>query len=108
MDINSAFPSRYLKASDFADDPRDLVIARVTVEPVGKERLMKPILHFEGEGKGLVLNKTNASKLTSILGSKDTTHWTGKTVTCFSATVEFGGDMIDAIRVRASTANVPF
>jgi hypothetical protein len=108
MNIDVAFPSKYLKASDFEEGPRDVVIVRVIVEPVGKERLMKPILYFEGEEKGLVLNKTNASKLTSILGSKDTTHWTGKTVTCFSATVEFGGDMIDAIRIRASTANVSF
>jgi hypothetical protein len=108
MNIDAAFPSKYLKASDFEEGPRDVSIDRVAYEPVGKERLMKPVVYFKDEEKGLILNKTNASKLTSILGSKDTNHWTGKTVTCFSATVEFGGEMIQAIRIRASTADVPF
>ena len=69
---------------------------------------MKPVVFFEDEEKGLILNKTNGLKIAAIIGSRDTNQWVGKAVTLFPTTVEFGGDSIAAIRVRPPTNDAPF
>ena len=59
MDINSAFPSNYLKAADLRGGRVTVAIDSVVIENIGDED--KPIVYFQGKEKGLVLNKTNAN-----------------------------------------------
>jgi hypothetical protein len=100
--INDAFPSNYLKASDLQGRQPVVTIDRVEFEPVGRTREMKPILYFAGKDKGVVLNKTNANKIASLTGSTLTEDWTGMRVTLFATHVEFQGETVEAIRIKAA------
>ncbi len=103
MNIDSAFPSAYLKASDLGDSQPVVTIDRVEVEPVGRDKQMKPVLYFRGKEKGIVLNKTNSKKVCEIAGSHDTEDWGGVQVKLYATEVDFAGDMVEAIRIKAAT-----
>jgi hypothetical protein len=77
------------------------------IEPIGRDREMKPVLYFQGKEKGLVLNKTNASKIAQLLGSKDTDDWTGCQIRLYATEAEFGGETFEAIRIKAAGAPAP-
>ncbi len=100
--IHDAFPSNYLKASDLQGSQPVVTIDRVEVEPVGRQREMKPVLYFLGKEKGMVLNKTNATKIAQLVGSPNTEEWHGMRVRLFSTMVEFSGDQVEAVRVKAA------
>ncbi len=103
MNINSAFPSKYLKAdADVDDDGRIFTIKGVKVENVGKDddAESKPVVYFEETDKGLVLNKTNANFIVTILGDDDTDAWKGQQITLIATDVEYQGKLLRGIRVR--------
>ena len=107
MKIGQAFPSDYLKAADLNGKA-----VRVTIESVSTEKLgddTKPILHFLGKDKGLVLNKTNANRIVEATGSDETDHWEGWGITLYACKVDFQGKRVDAIRVddRPGTSVAP-
>jgi hypothetical protein len=104
VNINAAFPSTYIKASDLDGKTVTVTIREVKIEQIGRERDSKPVLYFDGKEKGLVLNKTNARKIASIAGDADTENWTGVRIAIFPTEVEFSGEMVEAIRVKAPTA----
>jgi hypothetical protein len=99
-DIRDAFPSKYLKASDLKGRPVVVQIDRVEYEPVGQEKQMKPILHFAGKDKGLVLNKTNCNAIMQITQSPDTDDWAGVAVTIYPTETAFGGEQVECIRIK--------
>lgn len=101
MNINSAFPSNYIKASDLEGRAVNVTIREVKTEQVGQNKDTKPVLYFDGKTKGLVLNKTNARKIASIVGSADTEDWTGLQIAIFPTETEFAGETVDCIRVKA-------
>lgn len=96
--INDAFPSNYLKASDLQGRQVTVKMDRAEYEKIGDDR--KLILYFEGKEKGMVLNKTNANNIGFIYGP-DTENWAGEEITLFEAMVDFQGKTVPAIRVRA-------
>lgn len=98
--INDAFPSNYLKASDLQG--RDIVVTidRVAFEAVGREKEMKAVIYFQGKQKGIVLNKTNAKKIIEITGSAITEEWAGCQIKIYPTETEFGGETVDCIRVK--------
>jgi hypothetical protein len=67
------------------------------MEDIGGET--KPVLHFRGKSRGVVLNKTNANAIWGINGSDDTDDWAGTAITLFPTKVEFQGKRVDAIRI---------
>jgi len=97
MNINDAYPSSYLKASDLMGKAVTVTISGCTIEDLGEER--KPVLQFSGKEKGLVLNKTNALMISSRYGP-ETAGWLGKKITIHSEKVPFKGNLVDAIRVQ--------
>lgn len=106
MNINDAFPSKYLKASDLQGGQPTVTISHLTVEEVGDGE-KKPVVHFVGKEKGIVLNKTNATNIGDAYGP-DTDEWTGKKVTLFATWVDFQGRSVEAIRIRpAANAQAP-
>jgi hypothetical protein len=105
VNINAAFPSTYIKASDLEGKTVTVTIREVKIEQIGRERDSKPVLYFDGKEKGLVLNKTNARKIASIAGDADTENWTGVRIAIFPTEVEFSGEMVEAIRVKAPAAS---
>lgn len=102
MNINQAFPSKYLKASDLNDQTITVVIADIKIEQVGQDRDTKPVAYFKGKTKGLVLNKTNSRKIASIAGSPETDDWVGVEVAIFPTETEFAGESVECIRVKAA------
>lgn len=101
MNINSAFPSKFLKASDLQDQTVTVKIADVKIEQVGQNQDTKPVAYFDGKTKGLVLNKTNSRKIASIAGSPETEDWIGVEIAIYPTETEFGGESVECIRVKA-------
>lgn len=101
MNLNDAFPSKYLKSGDLPEDrPLPVTIEKVTQEEVGKNKDMKFIVHFEELDKGLVLNKTNAKTISKIAETPEFEEWSGTKIHLYRAEVEFQGEMVEAIRVK--------
>lgn len=103
--INDAFPSNYLKASDLKGSQPLVTIDRVEFEPVGRTKEMKPVLYFVGKEKGIVLNKTNANNIANLSGTPETDQWHGVRIRLYSTHVEFQGETVEAIRVKAAPPN---
>jgi hypothetical protein len=103
--INDAFPSNYIKASDLKGQAVRVEIDRVEFEPVGQKREMKPVLYFTGKEKGLVLNKTNSGKIINITGSTETEDWAGQAILIYPTETEFAGDTVECIRIKPAPAN---
>jgi len=100
--INDIYSGDYLKAADILGKTVPVRINGFSVkefENSGKvER--KLVLAFEGKGKTLVVNKTNASIISSNVGTDDYSQWVGKTITLTTRKVESRGQVVDAIRVK--------
>jgi hypothetical protein len=97
MKIGAAFPGQYLKAADLQGKRVTVVIDHVEMEDIGGET--KPVLHFRGKNRGVVLNKTNANAIWAINGSDDTDDWPGTTIVLYPSKTEFQGKRVDCIRV---------
>ncbi len=97
MNIDAAFPSKYLKAHDLLGKTVRLKIAGITVEKLGED--LRPIISFSGTDKTLVVNKTNANRISASYG-RETDDWIGKDIEVYPDQVEFQGRMVEAIRVR--------
>jgi hypothetical protein len=101
--ISEQFPSKYLKASDLAGKEPQLKIGSVCQEEVGQEREKKMVVYFEGKQRGMVLNRTNAERLSHKFGD-DTDGWAGQSVQLYSEVVHFQGKTVDGLRVRPVAA----
>lgn len=86
MNINDAYPSNYLKASDLQGRTIQVIIDRVEMETVGKDH--KAVLYFQNKTKGMILNKTNANNIAAIY-SPETDGWIGQPLVLFEAMVDF-------------------
>lgn len=105
MDISTLFPSKFLKASDVKNSPRQLVIESVTQEEVSQGE-MKPVVRFQGQQQGMVMNKTNSMLIAHAFGT-ETDNWRGKAIELYSEPVSMQGRIVDAIRVRMPRAPAP-
>lgn len=103
MNIGSAFPSKYLKASDIPESQFVTVqINHVEIENVagsGDPEDDKPVLYFIGKQKGMVLNKTNSNAISTAYGY-ETDDWQGKTVQLYATETEFQGKRVPCLRVK--------
>ncbi len=104
MKANDAFPSKFLAAADLQEQDRTLKITHVDTDEIGGKQ--KFICHFAGAKKGLVLNKTNFNTIVKVTGEDDTDNWTGHSVCLYPTMVDFQGDQVAAIRIKAP-ANKP-
>lgn len=105
--IQDAFPSKFLKASDLAGAEPVVTMDHVAFEPVGRDKEMKAVLYFVGKEKGLVLNKTNANKITELAKSGITEEWEGQKIRLYATETNFGGETVDCIRVKAAVKLAP-
>src|ERR1022692_1041008 len=107
MILNEMFPSNYLTKEDFPS-PRVLVMSTVTRKEVWRKngKQMAVVLHFNGNVKPMVLNKTNARMIARIYGT-DTALWANKPISVYhDPNVMLGRDKVGGLRVRAA-AEVP-
>lgn len=101
MNINTLFPSKYVKAVDLGDKVVTVTIRDMTVEKLGfgNEQESKPVLWFANATKGLVLNRTNAMIIASLY-TPETDNWKGKQISLYAARVKAFGAWHDAVRVK--------
>lgn len=102
--IADAFPSKYLKAGDLQGAEPIVSIDHVAFEEVGRDKDKKAVLYFRGKEKGLVLNKTNANKITQLAGTGITEEWEGFKLKLYATETQFAGDTVDCIRVKSAVA----
>lgn len=100
MNLSTAFPSAFLKASDLQGRPCTVTIEQVTMEEIGqgRDKERKLLISFVGKTKKLVCNKTNAGTIGRLYG-EETDGWIGAKITLVEREVEFQGDMVWSIRV---------
>ena len=89
---------QYVKAADLQGRAITATIENVLMEDMGDDG-KKPVVHFQGASKGLVLNMTNANRLIEAMGD-DTDNWVGKQIELYPDRAEFRGKIVDAVRVR--------
>ena len=98
-----ATEGKYLKHQELATDQDTIV----TIRGYQKDKLEKDgkvdtkwILLFNELDKGLALNATNGKTLCKLFGD-EMDDWTGNKIALYiKDDVEFGGEMVSAIRVR--------
>lgn len=100
MKIDSAFPSKYLRADDLRGRRVKVKISHVEMADVGDAEMPedKPIVFFEGKSKGLVLNRTNAGTIAAVYGD-ETDNWVGKEIELFPTTTDFKGKRVACLRI---------
>jgi hypothetical protein len=108
MRLSQLFPSKFIKCSDLEGKRIKVVIDKVSVEQVSQDPAdpPKPVLHFKGGSKALVLNKTNAEVIGNALGD-DTDRWIGQTIILAPARTQYQGKLVDCIRVTLPAAAPP-
>jgi hypothetical protein len=97
MKVGAAFPGQYLKAADLQGRRVQVTIDHVAMEDIGGDN--KPVLHFKGKDRGLVLNKTNSNSVWGITGSEEMDEWGGTAITLYQSKTEFQGKKVDCIRI---------
>ena len=104
--VSDAFPSNWLKAADLNNRTVKVTIDKVVFEEIGQHKDKKPVMYFDKVKKGLVLNKTNATKIAATHG-ESMEGWTGKEIELYPAMVPFQGQDVAAIRVRIEAPERP-
>ena len=106
ISLDDVYASKWLRAKDLNGQP-----ALVTIQEIGmtkfKDGKSQITLTFREQEKPFGCNKTNASNIAKIMNSRDTDDWIGKQIVIFPTEVEFSGEMVDAIRVRAPRNRAP-
>lgn len=98
MNINKAFPSKYLKAADLGGHRTNVIIDSVGFEDIGDDT-DKMVVYFRGKKKGLVCNVTNARTIAEIAKDDETDNWSGCMIQLYATKVDFQGRRVEAIRV---------
>jgi hypothetical protein len=105
MNINDAYPSRYLKVGDLPDEgSQQVTIESISLEEVGRDRDTVPVIYFQEFKKGFTCNKTNARAIARLIGSIEFDDWIGQKITLYATETENPqGELVDTIRVRTKT-----
>ena len=99
MKVTEAFPSKYVTAPDLNGQDVTLTIQNVMQESVGNPPQIRPVIYFDRAEKGLVLNQTNGNTIALHHGD-EMNNWCTKQITIYPTTTQFGGKVVDCIRVR--------
>jgi hypothetical protein len=104
-------PSKYLQSFELDGRDLTLTITRIGGEVIEGEqnrKARKPVVYFKEwkDGRGLVLNKTNAKTLIALYGP-DYREWIGKRCTLFPTTTKMAGEEVDCIRIRKQRPSAP-
>lgn len=103
MKVGAMFPSKYLKSAEVEGRTYVLTIANIAFENVGEDQDDKPVLHFQGAQKGMVLNRTNAAVLEWLYGD-ETNNWIGKQIELFTEMTTYMGKPVLGLRLRGPNA----
>lgn len=109
MKTSEVFPSRWLGHDDLDGDVT-VTIQAIRIEemqaPWCKEKQRKPVLEFAEFEKPLIANKTNWLRLVGLFGD-ESDGWIGKQCVLTVEKTHSPDGMVEAVRVRASSARGP-
>lgn len=103
MNINDAFPSKWLKHTDLKGQAHVLTMSHVQQEEYSDGET-GAILYFQNSKKGLGLNVTNKNVLVDLYGP-ETDGWNGMPIELYPTKTEFRGRMTDCVRLRQPGTN---
>jgi len=102
--------SKYLRAEDIKEHVElRLTIDQINIETIerdGEAPQQKAVCYFVGKEKGLVLNRTNAVKLSDAYGD-DMDSMRGKEVLLYRDIVGFRGENVPCLRLRIPAFETP-
>jgi hypothetical protein len=102
VNLNDAYPSKFLKASDLPDEGvYTVTIELIKLEEIGRDKQTKPVIYFEETQQGLICNKTNGRTIARLLGSEEFDDWIGQKIKLYRTEVDFQGELVDSIRVKS-------
>lgn len=105
--LTSLMPSKFLKSADFDAEGKVFTISGISTEEVqgqnGKEQV--PVLHFEGEDKGLILKSTNIQTLQELFGNSRSALKGKEIVVYKDPNVSFAGKRTGGLRIKAVPGN---
>lgn len=100
MKKSDAFKGNYLKAQHLIDGgPMRLTITGCGMEAMPDDNKEKPVLAFQEDKRGLVINQVNWDIIAERYGD-DSDEWAGKTIELYPTKTQFGSKRVDCIRVR--------
>lgn len=110
-DYRKLMDKPYLGAWDIPEkDDLILTIDKVAQEEVKGESGRTDscmVIHFNEDSKPMICNITNAKVISKIANSKYIEEWTGVRIALYATEVQFGRNMVDAIRVREYAPKLP-
>jgi hypothetical protein len=95
------FPSRFIKADDLNGNTLNVTVKHLAVEGIGPKKDKKPVIYFQEDDRGMVLNKRNGCMLRHLSGSENLDDWSGLTIQLRVEMVPFQG--VHAVRIGEET-----
>jgi hypothetical protein len=96
--VSDTYGGKFLSAANVPEQQQQFTITEVGFD----RKLQKITISLNNIPKPLALNKTNASKIASVLGD-DAEKWAGHSVTICRGKVAFQGEQVDGIVVIGAT-----
>lgn len=104
MNVNEAFPSKYVKGTEIP-----AIGVKVVIHAVRSEKIQRPgagevigwVLWCEGAKRGIILTAALARQLASVLQDDETENWKGKQVILYPEPMTVAGIPRVAIRAKA-------
>ena len=97
MRVTEIYHGKFLQATELPDGDIPVEMSHYEMVDFGSEE--KAVLYFKGKKRGLILNKTNAYKISELHGD-DMEEWPGKRVVMYKTSTEFQGRSVPCIRFR--------
>jgi hypothetical protein len=93
--------SKFLKAADLNNQKPVVEIANAEVHEntYNGETKKQVVLSFTGKDKVLGLNKTNARRISQLIGTDDFTDWIGWRIRLYVDQTDLDGKTVDCIRI---------
>lgn len=111
MNLDSAFPGKYVKAEEFPPNfSHVLTIQAIVMEKFEDQRsgqtVQKPVVYFRNAERGLVLNVTNKNMMKDVFGTAESDEMIGRDIELYRTEVEAFGKRQAALRLRAPGGGV--
>jgi hypothetical protein len=106
MKMSKLFHGKYLRASDVVGKQYDATISHVTIERM-RDNKEKAVAYFEGQDRGIPLNKTKCDLLAKMSGSDDTDDWAGLKINISEGETSFGADTVACIEFKPAHSRKP-
>jgi len=104
MKLNNMFPRKYATGADLNGNTVNVTIESMAVEKLsphaGQPPMDRFVLYFKETQKGVILSRTLAEQVASILQSDDTDQWIGRKISLFPQQMNVAGKSRIAIRAK--------